>query len=127
MQSVTPPAGFGLSAPLEELLREMLDQFEDIVTPLPERRNGERDYLQPEVQVLAKCAGPHGTLEVVIGRRNDAHVGSNHLVAANALDLLGLDRAKQFRLRVGSKIPDFIQEQRAPMRQLAASDSHLRR
>ena len=88
----------------------MLDQLEDVVASLAQWRNRERNYLQPEVQILAKRSGAHRTLKVVVRRRNDPHVGANDFVPADSLDLLCFDRAEQLGLRIGPKIADFIKE-----------------
>src|SRR6058998_258055 len=64
LQCVTPQAWFCLTGPLQKLLREMLDQLENVVAPLAQWRNRKRNHLQPEVQVLAKRSGAHRALKI---------------------------------------------------------------
>src|SRR5512132_1793007 len=127
LQRVTPPPRFRLTASLQELLGEVLYQLEDVVSALSQRRNREGNNLQSEVQIFAECTCPHRALEIVIGRRNDAHVGANHLVAAEPLDLLRLDGAQQLGLGVRTEISNFIEKESSAMRQLESSDAQLRR
>src|SRR2546423_3588521 len=103
----------------------MLDQLEDVVAALPQRRDRQRNYLQSEIQVLAKRSRAYGTQEIVIGRRDDAHVGANDFVASDPLNLLCLDRAQQLCLCVGTEIAHFIEKERSVMRQLEPSDAGL--
>ncbi len=72
----------------------MLHQLVDVVAALPQWRDRQRNDLQPEVEVLAKCAAPHGLLEIVICRRDDSDIGPNDPVPTDALDFLRLDRAQ---------------------------------
>src|SRR5450759_1927893 len=127
LERVAPPARFRLAASLQELLGEMLDQLENVVAALPEWRDLQRDHLQPEVEILAKGSRPHRTLEIVVRRRNNAHISANDSVPAHALDFLRLDRAQQLCLRVGAEVPHFIEEQGSAMRQLEPADASLRR
>ena len=37
-------------------LKQRVDQFRDILTPLSQRRNAERHHGEPIVKILAECA-----------------------------------------------------------------------
>ncbi len=125
LECVAPPARFCLSGSLQELLGKMLDQLEDIVAALAQRRDRQRNHLEPEVQVLSKRSSSHRALKVVIRRREDSHVGANNFVAPDSLNLLGFDRAQQLGLRIGTKITNFVQKQSAVMCELEPADTSL--
>src|SRR5689334_127179 len=127
LQRVAPPTGLGLAGPLQKLLREVFNQLEDVVATLAQRWNCQRYYLQSEEQILAERSGSYRALQVVICRRDDSDIGLDDAVASDALDFLCFDRAQQLGLCVWSQIADFVQKQRAVMRQLEPTDSGLRR
>src|SRR5439155_11755298 len=126
LERVTPPSWFCLAGPLQELLREMLDQLENVVASLAQRWDRKRNHLQSEVQILAKRSGAHCPLKVVIRRRYDPHIGANDFVTADSLDLFCFDRAQQLGLSIGAEIPDFIEEQSPVMCQLEPTNAGLR-
>src|SRR6187401_1204464 len=84
LQSVAPPAWLRLTAFLQELFGEMVDQLENVVAALAQRWNRQRYHLQPEEQVFAERAVTNGALQIVIRGRDDTHIGANDLVSADA-------------------------------------------
>src|SRR5215471_17181716 len=96
-----------------EASEEMPDQFGDILRPLGEGRDADREYVQPIEQILAEAAGFHIGDEVAVGRGDDPHVDLYRLARADRLDLVFLDRAQQLHLRGGRKLANFVEEQRA--------------
>src|SRR5204863_3355949 len=123
LQRIASPARLGLTASLQKLLREMLDQLENVIAPLAQRRDRQRNNLQSEVEIFAERSFPHGALEIVVRGGDNAYVGANDAVTADALDFFRLDRAQQLRLCVGAEIADFVKKQRSMMRQLEAADA----
>jgi hypothetical protein len=92
---------------------EPVDQRGNVLAPLDERGNGERDHAQPVVQILAEAPGAHRGLQVLVGGGEHAHVDPDRLVAADALDLPLLERAQQLRLRLERHVATFVEKQRA--------------
>ena len=74
----------------------------------------DRNHVQPEEQVLAERAVGDRAREILVRRRDDAHVDADRLAAADALDLLRLDRAQQLRLRLGAQVADLVEEAASP-------------
>ena len=78
-----------------------------------ERRDHQLDDLQAVVEVLAEAAGLHRRLEVLVRRGEEPHVDLDRLVAADALELLLLERAQQLRLRLERHVAELVEEERA--------------
>ena len=95
------------------VLQEVVDQERDVLAALGERRDHQLDDAQAIVQVLAEAAGAHRRLEVLVGGGEHAHVDADRLVAADALELLLLQRAQQLRLRLERHVAALVEEQRA--------------
>ena len=68
---------------------------------------------QPEEQVVAELIGHHQRVEVPVGGRHDAHVGRARPGRAERLELAGLQRPQQHRLRGRVQIADFVEEDHA--------------
>ena len=114
-----PPQAGGLAD------REVLHQRGDVVRPLSQWRNVQGQDVEPEQQVLAELPllGRFG--EVLVGRRDDAHVYRDRSLAAEPLDHAGLEHAQQLRLRLEAQVADLIQEQGPAIRQLEAAHAPL--
>ena len=65
---------------------KLVRQVEDVVS-LPEWRQGDAEFVQAVVDILAKPAGPHLSLEGDIGRGDDSDIHPDRLLAAEALHL----------------------------------------
>src|SRR5207247_8990927 len=72
--------------------------------------------------IAAKCTILDHLLQVSIGRSDKPHIDSSRVRAAQAFEFALLQSAQELRLDVGWDITDFIQEQRALIRKLHASD-----
>ena len=95
----------------------VVDEQRNVVEPLAQRRNGQTDDVQPEVQVLAERAGGDLRLQVAIGRRHEPHVDARvRPVGADALDLAGLEEAEQHDLHPHAHLADFVEEHGAVRR-----------
>ena len=101
--------------PLEKMRRQRLDVF----GPLAKWRHVEMDDLQPVQQVLAELAGRHQVAQVAVGGRDHPNVDARlRLIRTHGLDLAVLEKPQQERLHAQAHLADFVQEQRAAMRQL---------
>src|SRR6202030_1949798 len=65
------------------------------------------------VQVLAELPLRNHRFEVLVGRRDYSHVNVERLISADTLELLLLQHAQQFGLRLQRHIADFVEEESA--------------
>ena len=103
-----------------ELLEEVIDEQQHIRLALAQRRNEQGEDVQAVVEILAERAGRDRLLEILVGRRNQAHVGLDRLGAADALELALLQHAQQLDLRREVDVADLIEKQRAALREFEA-------
>ncbi len=90
--------------------------------PLSQRRQHEWEDVQAVVEIAAeKAIGDHRG-QIAVGSRHESYVDANRLCAAQALELLFLQHAKQLRLQLGRNVAGFVQEQRPLVRQLETAD-----
>ena len=94
---------------------EMVDERRDFVAPLAQRRDGQRDDVQPVEQILAEPALLHQALEVGVGRGDDADVDGEGVRLAERVDLAGLEEAQQLRLQVETELADLVEKQGAAL------------
>ena len=71
-------------------------------------------------QVLAEQAPPHALLEILVRRRDDAHIRLLRRVAADAVVLAIGQHAQQAHLQIGRHVADLVQEQRPALGLLEA-------
>jgi len=65
------------------------------------------------IERRAKLAGGDGTLEVGVGRGDDARVARPRGCRADGLDLAGIEGAQKHRLDVVGELADLVEEQGA--------------
>ena len=82
-----------------------------------------RKDIQPIIKVHSKSAVSHFTFQVPVCGGNDAHVGSDGSVSANAFEFLLLQDSQQRNLHFRSQFADLIEEYRSTIRGLEASDA----
>src|SRR5690348_11051380 len=107
--------------------RKVCDQRRDIAWSLAQRRYGNRNDVETKQQIVAERTVGDGVREIFVRRRDDADVDAYCLAAAHALDLTRFDGAQQLGLRFGAQVRDFIEEERAAMRELESSDATIGR
>src|SRR5205823_8776551 len=105
-----------------DLLHEMLGEQRDVVLALAKRRQKQRDDVEAIVEILAEDVLLDRLLHVEVRGRDDLHVALDRLRSADALEFLVLDDAQQLRLRGQRHLPDLVQENRAAVRELEASE-----
>src|SRR5258708_28000458 len=108
---------------LAELLNEMADQQRNIFFSLPQCRDSDREHIEPIVQIGSKLLFSHHCFQIAIRCRNEAGIGPESARAAQALELALLQNAQKLRLKLQGNFPDFIQEDRSPMRPLQTPPS----
>ena len=101
-----------------ELGHEVLGQAQDVVAALPQRRHVDRDDVEPEIEILAEAPGPDLLDQILVRRRDHAHVHADARRPAHRLDHLLLQRAQHLGLRLQAHVADFVEEQGAAGRHL---------
>ncbi len=89
---------------------------EDVLLALPERREGDRELVEPRVQVAAE--GARGLLrhEIAVRRAHDPHIDGLGGRRADRHDLAGLQDPQELRLRLERHVADLVEEQRPAVR-----------
>ena len=100
---------------------EVLHQQRDVVQALAQGRQPDVDHVEPVVEVLTEGPRLDLTLQVAVGRRDQAHVHAQALDAAHALEALILEDTQQLDLHVLGQFADLVQEERAAVRQFEAA------
>ena len=111
----------GLAVELAVLLDETLDQRRNVGSPFAQRRDRDREGVEPVVEVAAELAALHRLRQIDIGGGDDAHVDLRRLLGSQALDLARLQRAQQLDLRSRRQVAHFIEKQRAAARAFETS------
>ena len=97
-----------------ELLQVVLEQRRNLLAPLAQRRQVERQDLEAVEQVLAEAAvAATSCVEVGVGGGDDADVDLDGAAARRAGGLLLLDEAQQLGLEVEADVADLVEEERA--------------
>ena len=91
----------------------------DVFAALAQRRHVDVDDAQPVQQVFAELAVRHHVAQVAVGGGDDAHVHLGlHVVGADGLHLAVLEKPQQQRLHAQAHLADFVEEERAAVREL---------
>lgn len=98
------PKRFGIA------LNQVRDEQRNIFGPLAQSRHLDRKYIQPVVQIHAKCSGGHGCFQIAIGCRDDANVHRDGLAAPDPFKFPLLQDPQESDLRLHGKLADFIEE-----------------
>ena len=96
-----------------ELLQEVLHQEWNIVAPVAQWWQLERDHVEPVIEVLAKRTGCDHCRQVGVGRADDPDIHFRRLAVAHALELPFLQCAQQLHLQARAHRTHFVKEQRA--------------
>src|SRR5690606_6766225 len=102
---------------------EVRGQPRDVLGPLTQRREMDLDRVQPVEQVLAEPALVDLATDVDVRRTDHTHIDTLRPRRTDALELAGLEHAQQLRLLAGRHVPDLVQEERAPVRELEIADT----
>ena len=97
--------------PIHEIAREN----RDVSGTITQRRDRDGKDRQAEVEVLPEAPGRHGRPQALVGRRHQPHVHRQQRRAADALELLLLERAQDLGLQRHRQVPDLVEEQRPPV------------
>ena len=103
------------------LLGELPGKQRDVLFSILQRRQVYLDDAESEVQVLPELSCFHHGPQVPIGRRDDPHVRLDDPVAADTLQLVGLQNPEQLRLHGQLELADLVQEDGAAIRLFKAA------
>ena len=106
---------------------EMLEQQQDVLVALAQRRNSQRRDVEPVVQVGAEPALIRGYPQVLLGRGDDPDIQGDRLVAAEPFDHPLLQQAQQLDLHIQAHALDLVEEQRAAVGEFELADAPLLR
>src|SRR5919198_1164627 len=81
------------------------------------------DHCQAVVQVFAESTAFNFGSQVLVGRRDHADVDLDRLTRPDALELALLQDAQQLGLQRQTHVADLVEENRALMRHLEATDA----
>src|SRR5690606_24360039 len=98
---------------LDALVDQVANQLRQIVEPLPERRNANREDVEAEIKVLSELPLSDARLEVPVRRGDDAHVRTARIVAPDPLVDPLLENAQQLDLHVEAHVPDLVEKESA--------------
>ena len=98
---------------MSELLHEVPHELGNIGWSVAERRQRDRESIQPIVEIFAEFPVSDQQRQIPIGRGNDTHIDSRGARAAYWFELTLLEHAEQLRLKFQRHISNFIEEQSA--------------
>ena len=106
---------------LRVVIDEHLNQLRHVVGALAQRRQRNREDVQPIKQILAQLSVAHRLLDIAVGGREHAHVERYFGSAADPPHPPFLDHAQQLGLQLDLHLGDFVEQQRAAIGDLEAS------
>ena len=106
-----------------QVFDEILGEQDDVALALGEGRHHDGEDVQAVVQVLAEELLLHQLLEVAAGGGEEAHVGMQFLVAADAREGAFLQEPQELDLGLHGQVADLVEEERAAVGGLRASDA----
>ncbi len=99
------------------MLDKAFSQLWDIRPAFPQGRNPHRKNRESKEQIFTKGFVRHCLIQVTIGRGHDAHINHNFGTSANTGNGALLNHSQQFGLNGQWQLTDFIQKNRAALRQ----------
>ena len=109
------------------LAEKVVRELEDVLPALAQRRQVDREALDPVEEVQTETSAVDLGLEIPVGGGDEADVRLARLVGADALVLAFLEHAQQLDLDARRDLADLVEEERPALGLLEASDAPLRR
>ncbi len=103
--------------------QEVQRQRFDVLRALAQRRQLDDDGIEAVKQILAESPALDLGVQVGVGRRQDTRVDVTEPRRADALHLASLQHAQQLGLQPHRHVRDLVEEERAFVGQLEASDA----
>ena len=99
----------------------VFEQLRDVLAPFAQRRDLDPDHVEPMQQIFAEQPGPDTRFEILMGRRDHAHVHAHRDLAADAVELALGEHPQQPGLQRRRHVADLVEEQRATVGLLEAA------
>ena len=110
-----------------QVLQQRRHQVLQVFQVVPQRRHANLHHVEPVIQVAAQLPPRHRLLRHLVGGRQHPHVHRNLRLAPQPPHPRVLQHPQQLGLRPDRHLPNLIQQQRAPVRQLEAPRPPLHR
>ena len=107
---------------LAEPGQKPVGQGQDVLRPLPQRRDVQPDHVQPVEEVGAEQPAVYLLLQIAVGGHDQPDIQLDASGAGHPLDGLFLNQLQQLGLNVGRQLTDLIQKQCAAVGQLDLAD-----
>src|SRR5207247_8349384 len=108
-------------------VNEVTDEKRNIASALAQRRQINRDHLQPKVEIFAETFLFNGFLQILVRRRQDAHIRFQDFVPADAAVFIVLENAEQFCLQLQGNVRHLVQKKSSSLRQLEFAEAPVQR
>ena len=109
---------------LAEMAQKSADQNRDIFLSLAQRRHRDAHDVEAKIKIVAEFSLAHELFEVLVRGRDQAHVGTQRLIAADALErALFAHHAQQFHLRARVDLATSSRKMRAAIGLLEPADA----
>src|SRR6267142_637655 len=109
------------------MIDEILNQRGDIFPSFAQRRHLNRKNVEPVKQVATNGSSRDGRLQITIGSSNHANICLDGPSSADALTFAFLQNTQQSNLGLGTKLSDFLEEDRASCCEFEPAQSPLQR
>src|SRR5882757_2929029 len=106
---------------------KVFQQHQKVVLSFAKRGNMDREYVQPVVEVRAKCPVRNGGFEIAISCRYYADIDFNGLRTADAFEFTFLQHPQECNLSVQRQLADFVEENGSSVRQFKSTEAALHR
>src|SRR5580692_7476401 len=106
---------------------KVFQQHQNVVSPFAKRGNLDGEYVQPVVEVRAKCPVGNGGFQIAIRCRYYADIDLNGLRAADAFEFTFLQHSQERNLSVQRHLADFVEENGSSVRQFKSTEAALHR
>src|SRR5205807_10233145 len=106
---------------LGKTMDNVFQQDENVVLPCAKRGTLEREYVQPVVEVRAKCPVCNGGFQIAISCRYYADIDLSGLRAADAFEFTFLQHPQECNLSVQRQLRDFVEENGSSVRQFKST------
>src|ERR1700723_4519088 len=106
---------------------KVFQQHQNVVLPFAKRGNLDREYVQPVVEVRAKCPVCNGGFQIAIRCRYYANIDFNGLRAADGFEFTFLQHPQECNLSVQRHLADFVEENSSSVGEFKSTEAALHR
>src|SRR6266481_1535037 len=125
LQTVLVDPRYLLSHIPRATIDEVLNQRGNIFPSFAQRRHIDWKNVEAVKQVATKRSSADGLLQVTVCSSNHSNIRLDGSSSANTLKFVFLQNAQEGNLGLHRKLPDFIEEDRAPLRQFEPAQAPL--